>query len=104
MLDQSENLISKYFSSSFWELKNAISPSDMKKFAVLKNNSERIDFMLKYPEAYNLSLEVDNQVLKSSEKARQLKDLGNKYFGRGEFRKALELYSNAVLLAPQEGN
>ncbi|XP_031850428.2 protein-lysine N-methyltransferase SMYD4 [Nomia melanderi] len=102
MLNQSENIISKYFSSSFWELKNAISPPDMKKFAALKNNSERIDFILKYPEIYNLSLEVDNQVLKNSEKARQLKDLGNKYFGRGEFRKALELYSNAVLLAPQE--
>ncbi|XP_076660578.1 protein-lysine N-methyltransferase SMYD4 [Halictus rubicundus] len=100
--DESENVISSYFSASLVQLQNAIGPQDMKKFASLNSNSERIGFLLKYPEAYNLSLEVDNQVLKSSEKARQLKDLGNKYFGRGEFRKALELYSNAVLLAPQQ--
>ncbi|KZC10665.1 SET and MYND domain-containing protein 4 [Dufourea novaeangliae] len=74
----------------------------MKRFAALNNSSDRIGFLLRYPEAYNLSLDTDNQVLKSSEKARQLKDIGNKYFGRGEFRKALELYSNAVLMAPRE--
>ncbi|XP_078044040.1 protein-lysine N-methyltransferase SMYD4 [Augochlora pura] len=100
--DDSDNVINTYFSSSLARLKNAMGTQDLKKFASLNGSSERISFLLRYPEAYHLSLDIDNRALKNSEKARQLKDLGNKYFGSGEFRKALELYSNAVLLAPRE--
>lgn len=102
-----DNEISDYFRSNFHRLQNAITPQDMKKFISLNSNSERIDFMLRYPQVYDLAIkigEVEDQMLKNGEKALKLKDVGNKYFGRGEFIKALEIYSNAVLLAPQKGN
>lgn len=107
MYKEDDSEISDYFRSNFTKLQNAITPQDMKKFICLNNNWERIDFVLGYPQIYDLSLhlpEVDDQMLKNSEKALKLKDVGNKYFGRGEFVKALETYSNAVLLAPQKGN
>ncbi|XP_017886108.1 SET and MYND domain-containing protein 4-like [Ceratina calcarata] len=95
--------ISDYFQSNFSELQNAFSAQQMRRFIALDTNPERIDFVLNYPEVYGLSLDVDVEpLLKSKEKAGQLKELGNKYFGRGEFIKALETYSNAVLLAPRE--
>lgn len=102
--DESEDEISNYFSSNLLELRAAIQPQDWKRFASLNSAAERIGFVLNYAEAHSLSLETDNQAVKSSEKALQLKDIGNKYFGRGEFLKALETYSNAVLLAPLQGN
>ncbi|XP_034188347.2 protein-lysine N-methyltransferase SMYD4 [Osmia lignaria lignaria] len=102
MIKEEGNEISDYFSSNFSELQNAISPQEMKKFRALDINSERIAFLLRYPETHVLTSEVPNEMLKSSEKAIQLKDIGNKYFGRGEFVKALETYSNAVLLAPRK--
>lgn len=107
MLEEKDNEISDYFRSNFHRLQNAITPQDMKKFVSLNSNSERIDFMLRYPQVYDLAIkigEVEDQMLKNGEKALKLKDVGNKYFGRGEFIKALEIYSNAVLLAPQKGN
>ncbi|XP_076755179.1 protein-lysine N-methyltransferase SMYD4 [Xylocopa sonorina] len=102
MLEKEDDEVSDYFRSNFFELQNAITPNDMKKFAAFDNNSERIGFILSYPEVYALSLEVEDQMLKNSEKALELKDAGNKYFGRGEYIKALETYSNAVLLAPRK--
>ncbi|XP_053987959.1 SET and MYND domain-containing protein 4 [Hylaeus volcanicus] len=100
--DSDSEISSSYFSANLFELQNAISPQDSKRFGSLDSNAERIDFVLSYPQAHSLPLDEDNQMLKSSEKALQLKDVGNKYFGRGEFRMALELYSNAVLLAPRQ--
>ncbi|XP_076232115.1 protein-lysine N-methyltransferase SMYD4 [Calliopsis andreniformis] len=100
--DDTEDDIGSYFRSNLAQLRNAIHPQDWKKFASLNSSSERIRFMLSYPEAHSMPLEEDDQLLKSSEKALQLKDIGNKYFGRGEFAKALETYSNAVLLAPRQ--
>lgn len=98
--DESEDEIGNYFSSNLLELRAAIQPQDWKRFASLNSAAERIGFVLSYEEAHSLSIEIDDQAVKSSEKALQLKDIGNKYFGRGEFLKALETYSNAVLLAP----
>ncbi|XP_017766370.1 PREDICTED: SET and MYND domain-containing protein 4-like [Eufriesea mexicana] len=103
MFKEDDNEISDYFRSNFIKLKNAITPQDMKKFICLNNNWERIGFVLGYPQIYDLSLHLmDDQMLKNSEKALKLKDVGNKHFGRGEFVKALETYSNAVLLAPRK--
>lgn len=102
MLENEKNEISDYFASNYSQLQSAISPQEMKKFRSLNSNSDRIAFLLGYPETHLLSLEVMDVMLKNSEKALQLKDVGNTYFGRGEFVKALETYSNAVLLAPKE--
>ncbi|XP_003487532.1 SET and MYND domain-containing protein 4 [Bombus impatiens] len=104
MLGEDDSGVSDYFRSNFLALQNAVSPQDMKKFIALNENSERIRFLLRYPVIYNLPVRVteEGDLLKNSEKALKLKDIGNKYFGRGEFIKALGSYSNAVLLAPRK--
>ncbi|CAK9796407.1 SET and MYND domain-containing protein 4 [Anthophora plagiata] len=102
MLEEKDSVISDFFRRNFAELQKAISPQDMKRFVNLSTNSERIRFVLSYPEVYTLSVEVDNEMLKNSEKACQLKNTGNNYFCSNEFIKALETYSNAVLLAPPQ--
>lgn len=106
MLGENDSGVSDYFRSNFLALQNAVTPQDMKKFIALNENSERIRFLLRYPVIYNLPVRVteEGELLKNSERALKLKDIGNKYFGRGEFIKALGSYSNAVLLAPRKGN
>ncbi|KAG7209348.1 hypothetical protein KM043_015449 [Ampulex compressa] len=94
--------ISDYFRSNLLTLRKAILPQEFKRFAALNSNKERVAFVLKYPEAHSLSLEVENVEHKDAQKALQLKDTGNKFFGHSKFLKALETYSNAVLVAPWE--
>ena len=103
---KNDDEVSDYFHANFLTLQKTVTPQDMKKFLSLNDNSERIGFLLRYPLMYDLPVQVaeDGETLKNSKKALQLKDIGNSYFGRGEFLKALETYSNAALLAPQKGN
>ncbi|GAB1861357.1 SET and MYND domain-containing protein 4 [Camponotus japonicus] len=89
-----------FFRSNLLAVRKAIRQQDFKKFAALESNAERVAFVLSYPEAHQLSLDVEKPMVKDSSGAIQLKESGNKLFGRGEFLKALEAYSNAVLLAP----
>jgi len=92
-----------FFRSNLLAVRKAIHQQDFKKFAALESNAERVAFVLSYPEAHQLSLDVEKPMVKDSSGAIQLKESGNKLFGRGEFLKALEAYSNAVLLAPSTG-
>ncbi|KAI4487055.1 hypothetical protein M0802_012078 [Mischocyttarus mexicanus] len=92
--------ISDYFSSNLFAVRNAISQQDFKKFTNLRTNAERVAFVLNYPEAYNLSFEIDNHEVKDGFKALRFKNIGNDYFGREDYRKALDSYSEAVLSAP----
>lgn len=92
-----------FFRSNLLAVRKAIRQQDFKKFAALESNAERVAFVLSYPEAHQLSLDVEKPMVKDSSGAIQLKESGNKLFGRGEFSKALEAYSNAVLLAPSTG-
>lgn len=96
--------VSDYFRSNFLALQKTVTPHDMKRFLSSNNNAERIGFLLGYPLMYDLPVQIaeDSETLKNGGKALQLKDIGNRYFGRGEFLKALETYSNAVLLAPRK--
>lgn len=98
-----ETEIGGFFRSNLLAVRKAIRQQDFKKFAVLESNAERVAFVLNYSEAHQLPLEVEKPVVKNGNGAIQLKDIGNKFFGRGEFAKALEAYSNAALLAPTTG-
>ncbi|KAF7382285.1 hypothetical protein HZH68_015204 [Vespula germanica] len=103
MANDSEHDIGNYFRSNLLAVRNAISQEDFKKFDGLRSNADRVAFILSYPEAHRLSLEVENREMKNNEKALKFKDIGNKFFGQGEYPKALEAYSNAVLFAPENG-
>lgn len=95
--------IGGFFRSNLLAARKAIRQQDFKKFAALESNAERVAFVLSYPEAHQLHLDVEKPVVKDSSGAIHLKEIGNKLFGRGEFTKALESYSDAVLLAPSTG-
>ncbi|KAK0179504.1 hypothetical protein PV327_005250 [Microctonus hyperodae] len=95
--------IARYFRANLLTCRQAISPMDFKKFMALKNNGERVAFVLSYAEAHCLPLEVEDYQLKDMTRALRLKESGNKYFGRGIFFKALESYSSAIIIAPREG-
>lgn len=95
--------IGGFFRSNLLAVQKAIRQQDFKKFVALESNAERVAFVLSYAEAHQLSLAVEKPMLKDSSGAIQLKKTGNQYFGRGEFARALETYSNAVLLAPSTG-
>nr|XP_012223994.1 PREDICTED: SET and MYND domain-containing protein 4 [Linepithema humile] len=91
--------IGGFFRSNLLAVRKAIHQQEFRKFAALESNAERVAFVLSYPEAHQLSLKVEEPMVKNSDNAIRLKDVGNKYFSRGEFAKALETYSNAALLA-----
>ncbi|XP_077276488.1 protein-lysine N-methyltransferase SMYD4 [Temnothorax americanus] len=95
-----ETEIGGFFRWNLLAVRKAIRQQDFKRFAALESNAERVAFVLSYSEAYQLPLEVEKPMVKDSDTAIRLKDVGNKFFGRGEFAKALETYSNAALLAP----
>lgn len=95
--------IGGFFRSNLLAVQKAIRQQDFRKFAALESNAERVAFVLSYPEAHQLSLDVERPMIKDSSGAIRLKETGNKLFGCGEFVKALETYSKAVLLASLTG-
>lgn len=96
--------VSDYFKSNLLALRGAINENDFKKFGSLNKDTERIAFLLRYQEAHDLNFEIEDQEYKNSTKSLKLKQEGNKFFGGGYFDKALAKYSNAILLAPRDGN
>ncbi|KAG5323607.1 SMYD4 protein, partial [Pseudoatta argentina] len=92
--------ISGFFRSNLLAVRKAIRQQDFKKFSAFESDAERVAFVLSYTEAHELPLEIEKPMVKDRDSAIRLKDIGNKFFGRGEFTKALETYSNAALLAP----
>ncbi|XP_044596476.1 SET and MYND domain-containing protein 4-like [Cotesia glomerata] len=101
MFDSDEIEIKSYFKSNLLACRQAID-DDFKKFATLDTNGQRVSLLLSYPEAHELSLEVENCPVKDLESALKLKESGNKYFGYGNFLKALETYSSAILITPKK--
>lgn len=95
--------ISGFFRSNLLAVTKAIRQPDFKKFAALESNAERVAFVLSYSEAHQVPLEVEKPMVKDSDGAIRLKNIGNKFFGRGEYTKALETYSSAAFLAPSAG-
>ncbi|KAG8042606.1 hypothetical protein G9C98_005240 [Cotesia typhae] len=101
MFESDEIEIKSYFKSNLLACRQAID-EDFKKFATLATNGQRVSLLLSYPEAHELSLEVENCPVKDLESALKLKESGNKYFGHGKFLKALETYSSAILITPKK--
>jgi len=101
--NEPEPEIGGFFRSNLLDVRKAIHQQDFKKFTALESNAERVAFVLSYSKTHELPLEVEKPMVKDRDSAVRLKDVGNKFFGRGEFTKALETYSNAVLLAPSTG-
>lgn len=101
--NESEPEIGGFFRSNLLAVRKA-SQQDFKKFAALESNAERVAFILSYSEAHQLPIEIEKPMVKDRDGAVQLKDIGNKFFGRAGFTKALETYSNAALLAPSTGS
>ncbi|CAD6227619.1 GSCOCG00001298001-RA-CDS [Cotesia congregata] len=101
MFDSDEIEIKSYFKSNLLACRQAID-DDFKKFATLDTNGQRVSLLLSYPEAHELSLEVENCPVKDLQSALKLKESGNKYFGHGNFFKALETYSSAILITPKK--
>lgn len=100
--DDDETEIGSYFRSNLINLRQRVDPSAFKKFASLQSNDKRVAFVLSYPEAHELAIEKAEKK-KDDKKATFLKDLGNKYFGSGQYLKAMENYSSAALFATPKG-
>ena len=103
LTDETDTEIANYFRSNFLTVRKAVSTNDFKKFAALNTNGDRVNFILKYPEAHLLPLEVEKSHRKDLDRAIKLKEIGNKYFGVGDYLHALENYSSAILVAPRKG-
>ncbi|XP_023288361.1 SET and MYND domain-containing protein 4 isoform X2 [Orussus abietinus] len=93
--------IGNYFRTNLLAVRGSIDHADFRKFSSLENGGERVAFILSYPETYRLPLEAASVGKKDPDKMLKLKETGNKFFGRGDYSKALELYSNAALYAPK---
>ena len=104
ILEDFDTDVSNFFRSNLIALRGAISAQEFKNFGALNTGAQRVAFILSYPEAHDLTVEVENPEHKDSIKAMKLKEEGNKFFGSGNFVKAMEKYSNAVLVAPKEGD
>ncbi|XP_015112458.1 SET and MYND domain-containing protein 4 [Diachasma alloeum] len=101
-MEEDDIEIANYFKANLVAMRRAVDDEDFRNFANLEKNSERVAFVLKYPEAHVLPLEIEDAPVKSLEKALKIKESGNKYYAQGNFLKALETYSNAVLITPKE--
>ncbi|XP_012257200.2 SET and MYND domain-containing protein 4 [Athalia rosae] len=98
---ETESEIGDYFRANLLTVRQAVRPQDFKKFTSLKTDGERVSFVLKYPEARILPLEFPGVGKRDRNRALKLKETGNSSFGRGNFLKALDNYSDAAIVAPE---
>lgn len=80
-------------------------------FANLESNTKRVSYLCSLPIVRNYNLNDDLQkcqtggeflVKKDLEKARQLKDEGNKAVQKGDWAKAMQLYSQSMVHMPEK--
>lgn len=100
---EADSEIGDFFKSNLLAVRHAVGPDDFRKFSSLETDGERVAFILKYPEARLLPLEFPGVGKRDRDRALKLKDTGNGNFGRGQFLKALDNYSDAVIVAPETG-
>lgn len=80
-------------------------------FANLESNSKRVSYLCSLPVIKNYDLSTDLEkcqasgvfpVVKDFEKAKQLKDEGNKAVQKGDWAKAMQLYSQSMIYMPKK--
>ncbi|XP_046740087.1 SET and MYND domain-containing protein 4-like isoform X2 [Diprion similis] len=96
-----ETEIGDYFRENLLGVRRAVEGSEFRKFAALNTDGERVAYILKYAEARRLPLEFPGVGEKNRDRALKLKETGNSSFGRGNFLKALDNYSDAAIVAPE---
>lgn len=99
-----------FFKKFHKQLNDAIDDVTRNNFANIESNSKRVSYInnLPYIKSYDFSQDViknssggDFPVRKDLEKARQLKNEGNSAVQKGDWVKALQLYSQSLLFMPQ---
>lgn len=80
-------------------------------FANLESNSKRVSYLCSLPVIKNYDLSPDLEkykangsfpVVKDFEKAKKLKDEGNKAVQKGDWAKAMQLYSQSMIYMPKK--
>ncbi|XP_046968882.1 SET and MYND domain-containing protein 4 [Vanessa cardui] len=103
--------IEGFFKKFHDNINNAIDDVTRNNFANLESNSKRVSYLSSLPliKNYDLSTDVseiqvggDFPVKKEFEKARALKDEGNKAVQKGDWVKSLQLYNQSLLFMPQK--
>ncbi|CAH2068307.1 unnamed protein product, partial [Iphiclides podalirius] len=101
----------EFFKKFHETINNSLDDVSRNNFANLESNSKRVSYLCNLPaiKAYDLSVDIekcqtggDFPVRKDMEKARQLKDDGNKAVQKGDWAKALQFYSQGMVFVPQK--
>lgn len=103
--------IEGFFKKFHENINSTIDDVTRNNFANLESNSKRVSYFCSLPcvKEYDLSNEVVKYeaggsfpVRKDMEQARQLKDEGNKTVQKGDWAKALQLYSQSMIYMPHK--
>ncbi|XP_013167232.1 PREDICTED: SET and MYND domain-containing protein 4 [Papilio xuthus] len=93
------------------KINNSLDDVSKNNFANLESNSKRVSYLFSLPavKSYDLTGDIakcskDGEISekKDLEKAHQLKDEGNKAVQKGDWAKALEFYSQAMMFVPHK--
>jgi hypothetical protein len=95
--------VGDFFRNNLIKTRKAVTIENFKKFAALSSNGARVTFILRYVEAHELPIEVENYEKKDLKKSLIIKQAGNKAFGLDHYEVAIDEYNNAILVAPKDG-
>lgn len=99
-----------FFVKFHQKINNNLDDVSKNNFANLESNSKRVSYLCSLPavKSYDLTSDIkcatDEEIFEKKDlgKAHQLKDEGNKAVQRGDWAKALEFYSQAMMFIPEK--
>lgn len=80
---------------------NGSSVAVSKKFSTLLNNADRVTFVLRLLDDYQL-LRVPTEDSKNDELAEEYKRQGNEYYRKKKIKEAIECYTNSIAYAKEK--
>lgn len=107
MSQDNEGFFKKFHST----INSSIDDVTRNNFTNLESNSKRVSYLCSLPAIKNYDLSTDLKkyqgsgdfpVVKDFEKAKQLKDEGNKAVQKGDWAKAMQLYSQSMIYMPKK--